>query len=304
MNQEQINSIIKAKSKTRMSNIVGVFVFILGVSILLLGPASYFESLSDNVAEVNKTSGEGLVWSLIFGSIVFSVGYWLIKLRRKITRFDLAGEVKTNMFIWVFDKNTCQKAMTANRVVVSLSPKGIFVGWDSENDFKIELPWHKIKRARWRSIYFRDAYELNTDDYDLVFLYNNPLSSREDAREYWIRSWFFLGKIKALSILAKNEVDKRELTPLYAYMRAYKKTATNSWGSYQDLLLFGQILSITTIVILTVWAVGYTRGLDYNEIYQVIAILSGIFLGFGLLLYMIIKELMFSRYITATEHLQ
>jgi len=285
------------------ANKTGIFVFLLGVLVLLVGPAGYFSSLSDAVAPSNKIGVGGLIWGVAIGLPLSIIGHAMIRRRRKIKADDVSESLRLQYVVSALKGSELIAGFQS--ADVTISSKGLDIIFSSSSKTRpLTISWPEITKTGWHNVYNHDSYQIDTKDGTYVFSAGDLIKFRGQARRYWLTAVLApkpVANIYALKIVSEGVGDIRKLTPLHIYARSFSPATTTKWSNYFDYLLFTRLFGLTFLAVPTIWLQAYSQASGNSSIGP-IAIITAIVLGFGSFLYRGNKELKTAQKLTNTKH--
>lgn len=305
MDQDEPLAKVAAKARSRPSNIAGIFVILIGLLTLIITTGGYFGSLSDEVDPVNKIGLNVIIWGTATGAALFLIGFRMAKLQRKITQDDVVARIEIRYFVTILSKSRRGLIVPTRQAVTTISPEGLHVLFDQPEQSAIDVAWHKIGTARWQRIYYRDAYEIETDDSVIIFTHNNPLDMQKEAKAYFSQHLTTPQGVDAAQkppIIENNMKGIRNLTPLHIYLRFYNERAAPHWLNYFDTTAFTHFFITVAIITLTVWAYYMSGELGGSQWLQFAFVLIGLVIVVALVIVRRNKELRLSRTVTSATY--
>lgn len=295
MNQNDPENKLLSKAKTRKASVLGIFIMLIGILVLVVGPTGYFESMSSRVADSNKYGIGALIWGMVIGAALFILGLWMIKLRRKIKKEDVSDKIEITQYVTILDSRVAVFPSKIAKII--LSPDGITFPEIPDGESPLSIRWAEVTKSDWRLVYNSDAYQISTSRYEIILSYTNPAESRSGARKYWKSSAFLPSVAKdayATKLSVDNIKDISNLSPIHIYSLFYAGSVTSKWSNFFDKFLFTQLSQIAVVVILTFWLLGITHGFD-NKSLEPIILFPVPIIVFGLVFYNYNNELKLSR---------
>lgn len=288
---DNTKAIAKQKTASGVSNLLGIFVFLIGIMALFIGPAGYFESLSDTVAEGNRVSLGSALVSAVFGLVLVVLGYKMMQKRKKVSPQDLPAQFVDSCYVFVID-NSDKSSTNLGLAQVVASDKGIEYTAATSKQVTGHMPWEQIAKTKWASVYSYDAYKIVTDTSTFLFMAHDPADAQSKTRKYTATAAVsqVAGNVRGIKILAENEKNLSVLLSLHVYCRAYAPKNTTKWTSFFEYLFIGGLFRLAMLAIGIIWSSSLSHGLGYETL-RMLLIGAGVTLGMGGFLYVLNAQL-------------
>lgn len=234
MSQAETLAKIDAAAKTKKGSFAGVFIALLGLALLTVGPGLVIASFAPDVAERDKVGTGGFVTGAIgLGMVV--LGWRMMFRRTKLSQHDLSGTLQMDYYVCSLQGG---KVVTPPTLAsVEISSTGLTVmSKEGAGQEQISVGWHEVTKARWYGLYYMmEVYRVSWADRELVFIPHDPTEALKYLGKFWLAFLLggrFVSNIYAIKTGVQNMKLIRHLNPLHAYAKAYAPGKASYWSNY------------------------------------------------------------------------